>query len=145
MLLVAALAARVATSPAVAITAPNACGWSAWFPAQRYSITNFQGFNVAGFVQTPPEAGQSRGVTLRATRGSNRAIELAPANQLDHLVGTGDQGGRYGDAKSLSGLEIYDQLDFGVLLDRKIGWLLALENPPGISANQVPRFRRFPP
>src|SRR5690349_13370090 len=80
MLLVAALAARVATSPAVAITAPNACGWSAWFPAQRYSITNFQGFNVAGFVQTPPEAGQSRGVTLRATRGSNRAIELAPAN-----------------------------------------------------------------
>jgi hypothetical protein len=41
---------------------------------QRYSITNFQGFNVAGFVQTPPEAGQSRGVRLRATRGSNTAV-----------------------------------------------------------------------
>jgi hypothetical protein len=79
MLLVAALAARVATSPAVTITAPNACSWSAWFPAQRYSITNFQGFNVAGFVQIPPEAGQSRGVRLRATRGSNTQSPASPA------------------------------------------------------------------
>jgi hypothetical protein len=68
MLVVAALAARVATSPGETITATrswtrsaaNAGSRLAWFPAQRYSMTNF-----AGLVQTPPEAGQPGGVGFR--------------------------------------------------------------------------------
>src|SRR5262252_4688461 len=63
---------------------------------------------------------------------------------FDHLVGAGEQRWRNGKAKSLSGLEIDDQLNFGALLDRQVGRFLALENPAGIPANQVPRAREIP-
>ena len=43
-------------------------------------------------------------------------------------------GSRDGEAERLGGLEVDDQLDFGRLLDRQIGGLLALENPAGVDA-----------
>jgi hypothetical protein len=42
---------------------------------------------------------------------------------FDHLVGRGEQRGRYGEPEGLSSLEIDDQLELGWLLDRKIGRL----------------------
>ena len=44
---------------------------------------------------------------------------------------------RHGEAERLGGLEVDDQLDFRGLLDRQIGWLLALENPAGVDADQT--------
>jgi hypothetical protein len=47
---------------------------------------------------------------------------------LDHLVGAGEQRGRYGEAKCLCSLKINDKLEFGRLLHREIGRLRALKN-----------------
>jgi hypothetical protein len=43
---------------------------------------------------------------------------------FDHLVGTGEYAGRNGDAERLRGLEIYNQFEFGRLLDWHIGRLI---------------------
>jgi hypothetical protein len=42
---------------------------------------------------------------------------------FDHLVGAGEQRRWQVDAERLRGRQIDDQLEFGRLLDRKIGWL----------------------
>ena len=42
-------------------------------------------------------------------------------------------------AKRRCGLEVDDQLNFCGLLDWQIGWLLALENPAGVDADQTVR------
>ena len=49
-----------------------------------------------------------------------------PANLFDHLVGAADQRQRNGEAERLGSLQVDDKLDFGGLLDRQIGRLLAL-------------------
>ena len=41
---------------------------------------------------------------------------------------------RHVEAERLGGLEIDDQLDLRQLLDRQVGWLVALENPAGVDA-----------
>src|SRR5882724_3700653 len=43
-------------------------------------------------------------------------------------------------AKCLGRLKIDGQFDFGGLLDRQIGWFLALENPAGIKTGDAMRF-----
>src|SRR5262245_52852889 len=58
-----------------------------------------------------------------------------------HLVG--EQLHRAWDRQSerLGGLQIDDQLELDRTLDRKIGRLVALENPPGIDARSAKRIR----
>ena len=56
---------------------------------------------------------------------------------LDHLVGATGQRKRDSDAKRLGGLEVDDQLNFGDLLHRQVGGLLALENPTSVDAGQT--------
>src|SRR5215510_2865239 len=46
---------------------------------------------------------------------------------FDHLVGPGEQHPRDGEAEHLGGFQVDNQLDFGRLLDRQVGWLLAPE------------------
>ena len=73
------------------------------------------------------------------------AIRLSQQHScsLDHLVGAADQRQRNGKAEGLGSLQVDDQLDFGGLLDRQIGLLLALENPGGVATGQAVRFRNI--
>src|SRR6516165_12677830 len=69
MLVVAALAARVDTSPDVTITATRSSRqcWQSVSLVSRPAIFDRQvpAFNVTGLVQTSPEAGQPGGIGLR--------------------------------------------------------------------------------
>src|SRR6516165_124787 len=56
---------------------------------------------------------------------------------LDHLVGAAEQRQRDCKAEDLGGDQIDDQLDFYRLLDRQVGWLLALEEAANIDATQA--------
>ena len=54
---------------------------------------------------------------------------------FDQLVGAARQGQRDSDPERLGGLEVEEQFNFGGLLNGQIGRLVALENSPGISAD----------
>jgi ribosomal protein L27 len=58
-----------------------------------------------------------------------------------HLVGAAGQRQRDSDAERLGGLQIQEEFNFGGLLNRQIGWLVALENSSGVSADQTIVFR----
>jgi hypothetical protein len=51
---------------------------------------------------------------------------------LNHLIRAAEQWQRDGQAERLGALHINDQLDFGGLLDRQVGWLFAFQNPAGV-------------
>src|SRR6478735_3085835 len=53
---------------------------------------------------------------------------LRLAHLLDHLVGAGEQRWRDGEAECFGSPEIDGQIEMGGLLDRQIGWPLAIEN-----------------
>src|SRR6266404_486375 len=90
---------------------------------------------IAVYASRPPSP-----VTTQHSLPSGRYPLLGPdfhrldrtslrlAHLLDHLGGAQQNRGRDGDAERLRGLEVEDQLDFGRLLDRQVGWLLALED-----------------
>src|SRR5450631_858291 len=67
------------------------------------------------------------------------------AGLFDNLVGAGEQRWRNGEAECFGGPEIDDQIETGVLLDRQIGWPLAIENAAGILPDQTPSILRFCP
>ena len=64
-------------------------------------------------------------------------VKPSASTSFDDLVGTGEDRRRHGETKRLSGLEIDDQLEFGRLLHRQIGGLLALEYPSRVNAGLV--------
>src|SRR5262249_20063341 len=55
---------------------------------------------------------------------------------LDHLVGAGEHCRRNVDAERLRGLEIDHHLEFGRCLNRKISWLLSLENSVDVAGSE---------
>jgi len=70
-------------------------------------------------------------VRLILARRQNRSFI---SRLFDHLVGAGEDRLRHGEAERLCGLEVNDQLNFRGLLNRKIGWLRASQNPTNIVA-----------
>src|SRR5215216_3439167 len=63
------------------------------------------------------------------------------SKSLDHFVGLGADDGRERDAHCLCGLEVEHHLEPGGEDDRQIGWLVAVEHPPGIDATLAKRVR----
>ena len=47
----------------------------------------------------------------------------APTDLFDHIVSLGEQRGRYGEAERIRGLAIYDEFEFGRLLNGQVGGL----------------------
>jgi hypothetical protein len=62
----------------------------------------------------------------RTSTGWNAPACLA--HSFNNLVGNGEHAWRNGEAESLGGLEIYDQLILGWLHDRQVGRLGSFEN-----------------
>ena len=80
----------------------------------------------------------SRLIYLRCVRsGCGQSQQGSPL--FDHLVGAGEHGHRHVEAERLRGLQIQEAFNFGGLLNRQIGWLVALENSSGVSADQTIR------
>src|ERR1700687_5499270 len=57
---------------------------------------------------------------------------------FNHLVDNGEHAGWNVEAERLGGLEVDDEFELGRLLDRQVGGLFALENPPNIDAGLAP-------
>ena len=60
---------------------------------------------------------------------------LRLAQSFNHLVGTGEQQWRHGEAERLGGLQIKDELELGSLNDRQVRRLFSIKNAAGINAN----------
>src|SRR5215471_13392487 len=60
---------------------------------------------------------------------------------LDHLVDAANHRQRDGEGERLGGLHVDNELDFGRLLDRQLGGLLAFENSACIDAERVVRIQ----
>ena len=60
------------------------------------------------------------------------------ASSFDHLVGARDKRHRRGEAEHFGGLEVDDKLEFGRLLHRKVGRMLALEDTIDV-AGRLPK------
>jgi hypothetical protein len=77
---------------------------------------------------------RSREYTLPRSRGSKAA---GSGGLFDHLVGAGKQRGRDGNSERFGCLEIDHQIELGRLLNRKVGWLCALENLVNVASGSA--------
>src|SRR5262249_54777367 len=76
---------------------------------------------------------------LDARRCGGEVSFLNPSlsfTSFDHLVGAGGQRQWDSDAKRLGGLEVNDQLDLHLVLNRRARRFGTFENPPSIGATQ---------
>src|ERR1700730_1328857 len=70
---------------------------------------------------------------MRRVRQHVRSVPNSEvAASFNHLVGSGEQCRRHGEAKCLRGLEIDDQFEFRRLLDRQLGWLCSFQDLVGV-------------
>jgi hypothetical protein len=68
-----------------------------------------------------------------AETGHERTLAAQPTAPLfDYLVGAREQRKGHGQYECLGGFQVNDQFDLRVLLDRQIGWFLALKNAPDV-------------
>src|SRR2546425_794042 len=81
--------------------------------------------------------------TKSATNGlMHCSKQYARVSLFNHVVGNGEQPWRKAQTECLGSVEVDHQLEFGRLHDRKVGGLLALENPAGVNAGQATRVRK---
>src|SRR4051794_5907913 len=68
-----------------------------------------------------------------------RGFRLYPPHScsLDYLVGAAEESERDSHPQSPRRLQVDDQLDFGDLLHRQVGRLLALKNPSSVDPGQT--------
>ena len=81
----------------------------------------------------PCEQTSSAGLAMTVSCQFRTHAPQQDRSLFDHVVGAGEQRGRYGKTKRLCGLEIDDQLEFAGLQDRQVIRLLARKNSPGVS------------
>src|SRR5262245_29644686 len=87
----------------------------------------------------PVTSGASYDAPRRRTAGASahpsRSSPAIGARSLDHLVGAGEQCGRYGKAEHPGCLRVDYQLELGRLHDRQLGRLRAFEDAAGVDAD----------
>ena len=92
-------------------------------------------------VRFTPESGhQAAGLRcpLSANSGHRAAYSITSSARASSVGGIVE-------AERLGGLEVDHQLELGRLHHRQIGWLLALENAPGVEANLAIGFDKLVP
>src|ERR1044072_3574809 len=111
--------------------------------ANRYPLATITGAQRASGQTHSRARSHQDDADLRADRSTAYLVSCirgrsAHGNSFNHLVGTGEQHRRNGQAKRLGGCQIYDQIEFGWLLDGDVPWLSPVQNLIDIDGGAPP-------